>query len=390
MALVRLSRDLVEIATDIITDKFDDETIIYMSQTQLITDKEKRQQIMQLQQQVMQQQQMFDRLQQMAQQAAQPPPQLAPPGPPGGMGGPPPPGGMPMGGPPPPPGMGGPPPGPPPPSPEMLAQVIPQVQQALQQGQQIVQQLMAKPTWEQVMHFVRDVRSRAFVLDIETDSTILIDENTEKQRRMEFVGVMAQMLPQIAQMVTADPMNAGFCGEMLKFAVAPYRAGRAMDGAIDNFVMQFEAKAAQPKGDDPTTAQNKAAIEIEKMKSATAKEKIAADNAQHQAELQQKDAHKKMELASQEKIEREKMLAAQQDDAARAQVTNLKGMHEREKHQAKLIETNAGLQEAAAKLDITKQQAQFKRQDMADRANERRAMQAFKMTQPQPAPGVLR
>ena len=43
------------------------------------------------------------------------------------------------------------------------------------------------------------------MLDIETDSTIMADENAEKQRRTEFIGVLGQLLPQLS---TDDPGRA--------------------------------------------------------------------------------------------------------------------------------------------------------------------------------------
>ena len=47
------------------------------------------------------------------------------------------------------------------------------------------------------------------MLDIETDSTIMIDENAEKQRRAEFIGVLGALLPQLAQMIAAEPQDRG-------------------------------------------------------------------------------------------------------------------------------------------------------------------------------------
>ena len=64
------------------------------------------------------------------------------------------------------------------------------------------------------------------MLDIETDSTIMADEQAEKQSRTEFVG--CSVTTAAAQpMITAEPQTADFCGELLKFATAPFRAGRA-------------------------------------------------------------------------------------------------------------------------------------------------------------------
>ena len=167
--------------------------------------------------------------------------------------------------------------------------------------------------------FLKDNRAKAFTLDIETDSTIMIDENGEKERRGEFIGVLTQMLQQIGQMVTATPESAEFCGELLKFAVAPFRAGRALTGSIDQLIELMKAEQGKPKADDPTTAQNKTALEIEKMKDATNKEKNQVEAQMKQAEMQMRDQHEKAKLASAEKIKMAELQARQRDDAAKAQ-----------------------------------------------------------------------
>ena len=53
-------------------------------------------------------------------------------------------------------------------------------------------------------------RAKSFVLDIETDSTILADEHAEKQPRTEFVGVLAPLMPQLCHMITAEPRRPNF------------------------------------------------------------------------------------------------------------------------------------------------------------------------------------
>lgn len=340
--LVRLARDLVCITSEIITENFDEVTLIEMSQTQLPTAEMQRKQVMQITQQLDQQQQQITQVQQSPefQQAQQA-------------------------------------------NPDAVAQAMDQAQKLIQSGHDAIGKIMRKPNVEQVFKFLRDNRSRAFVLDIEIDSTIMIDENTEKQRRAEFTGVLAQLLPQISQMIMAKPETAEFCGELLKFATAPFRAGRALEGAIDGLVDLMTQQIGQPKGDDPTTAQNKAAIQIEQIKDATAKEKIKAEADTEAAKLKQADDHKKMELANQRTIEQMKLNAAGQDDQARAQQTNLKGMLDREKHQQDMIKVDAGIEQSRAKLDMQRESQTLKHNDMMAKANERRAMQQFKMTQPQ-------
>jgi hypothetical protein len=57
-------------------------------------------------------------------------------------------------------------------------------------------------------------------------------------------------------------------------------------------------------------------------------------------------------------------------------------MGDREKHQADMIKKDTEVQVAREKMDIARQQSQMKSQDMANRQQEREAMQQFKMMQP--------
>jgi hypothetical protein len=208
--MVRLARDLVEITCEIITEKFDDVTMVEMSQTQLPTNRMLEEKVAGMAQQLQGQ---HDQMMQMAQspqgaQMAQSDPQQA-------------------------------------------QQMMQQGQQQIQQGLEAIKKVQAQPTVDQVLKFLKDQRSRAFVLDIETDSTIVPDEQADKKSRTEFVGVLSQLLPQMAQMIAQEPKTAAFCGEILKFATAPFRAGRSMDGAIDELVEQMKAKADVPQGRRP-------------------------------------------------------------------------------------------------------------------------------------------
>lgn len=182
-----------------------------------------------------------------------------------------------------------------------MAQQNPQqAQQMLQQAEQQKQQLAQTVTLEKVIQFLRDQRMRPFSLEIETDSTIQPDENAAKQRTTEFLTAMGTALGQLAPMVAAEPQSSEFAGEVLKFAVTPFRAGRELEAAVDNFVDQMKQKAQRPK-EDPAAkaaemeAQAKAAEMQLKMKelelkSAEAMQKMQGDNASLQIELQQAQA----------------------------------------------------------------------------------------------------
>ena len=69
--MVRIARDLVEIACEIIVEKFDEVTMIEMSQTQLPTEQMQQQQAQQIQQQMQNQQMAMEKMQMQAQQDPQ-------------------------------------------------------------------------------------------------------------------------------------------------------------------------------------------------------------------------------------------------------------------------------------------------------------------------------
>jgi hypothetical protein len=380
--LVRIARDLVSITAEIITENFDELTIIAMSQTQLPTTKMQEKQARELSQQLQKQQQMLGMARQMMQQQQQqPPPGGPPPGGPTAPGAPPggppaaPPGGSPAG------ATAAPPGG----DPQAL---LAQAEAVIAEGHKALKKIIEAPTFDQVMELFRDSRTKAFTLDIESDSTIQLDENSEKQRRAEFVAVLAQLLPQLTQMIMVEPQTAGFCGEVLKFATAPYRAGRSLDGAIDDLVELMQTKAEAPKGPDPTTIQANTAKEIEAMKLGHAQQKDAQDAQLKQAEMAMRDRHEQMKIASNEKMKLADLNAKQGDGAEKAQAAQLKMMADREKHQADMVKKQADLQANAAKIDMQKQASQIKQQDMMAKQDERRAMAQFKMTAPPTRPGV--
>jgi hypothetical protein len=262
--------------------------------------------------------------------------------------------------------------------PEAAQQQMQQVKEQAQQIQQEIQNVAAKPNIDQVLELLRDQRSRGFILDIETDSTIMADENAEKQRRTEFMQMIGGVMTQLSQMIQADPDSIDLAGQILKFATAPFRAGRPLDAAIDDYVELRKDKSPGPRPDDPTTATNKTAIQIEKMKQDRQAEKDKADVQLKKQELDQKDQHERLKIQSSQQLKMMELQQKQADDAAKVQQTNQKAMHDREKHQADMLGKQFDVQADARKLQMMEAQQQAKAGDMQMRQQERQAAQAFK------------
>ena len=316
-------------------------TLIEMSQTQLPTEHMQQMQAMQIQQQMQNQQMATEKLQMQAQSDPQMQQMVQQ-------------------------------------KPEMVQQITQQFQQLQQSGQDSIKKILEEPNIDQVFYFLKSNRIRSFVLDIETDSTIQIDENAEKQRRTEFVQVLGGLIPQLSAMIAAEPKTAKFAGDILKFATAPFRAGRQLEGSIDELVEQMEGKADQPRPDDPTTAAMKTQKEIEQMKQDRQRETDKATLELKKQELQMRDEHEKAKIASNEKIKMAEITGRSQDDESRANLTNLKAMNDREKHQATMQEKNANMGLIAQKANTAALLAQQRQSDMAQRGQERRAQMQFK------------
>jgi hypothetical protein len=216
--LIRIARDLVRISAEIMAEKFSQNTMLEMSQMDLPTDADIRKQVRELEGQarsiqsqakaMIAQAQTNPQIQQMVQQN----PEQAE---------------------------------------QTLAKLEEEAQQQIQQLQSQAMEVQKTVTIDQVMEFLRDNKIRPFVLDIETDSTIFPDEMAEKQARSEFLTAFGTAMQQIAPLVTAVPESASFAAEILRFALAPFRGGRTLDAAIDEFADNMIAKASQPQPPNP-------------------------------------------------------------------------------------------------------------------------------------------
>ena len=186
---------------------------------------------------------------------------------------------------------------------QQVQEIAGQAQEQVGQIMEQIQKLQQQPTIEKVMAFLRDNKMRCFVLDIETDSTVAADEQMEKQQRTEFVTALSGMLVQFGPMLQAEPQMAPLFGGLLKFALAPFRVGRELDGLVDQGIESLTQKGQQPPPENPDVI--KAKTEDAKVQADIAKQaeelklKAAEDQRkqqEHQAELAAKEAKTQAEI----------------------------------------------------------------------------------------------
>lgn len=256
--IARFSRDLAEMAGEVIAEHFSPETITAMSGSDLTQEPppEMTAQMSQLQFQV----------QQLSQAPAVAPMAGAPA-----------------------PGV---PPGQPPANP-----ALERAQQALQQLQQQMQQYEMNKA---VLQLMRDDKTRSFRIEIETDSTIEPDEQKEKAARSEFVATVGDFMQKALPAVQMMPQMAPMLGEMLLFLVRGYRVGRSMEDLVEKSMGEIAQAAQGPKPPSPEEQKAQAQMAAIQAKSQAdqqaSQQKAQADQAKAQVEMQALQQKNQMEM----------------------------------------------------------------------------------------------
>lgn len=171
----------------------------------------------------------------------------------------------------------------------------PQEQQAKQMGQPVDM----PQSFVQALKLLKDDRLRSFHIDIETDSTIALNDAEEKESVTEFVGALASAFQAFAPAVQMAPELMPVVGETLLYATRRYRAGRSLEQSIEQAVAQIGQKAQQPKPPDPKMVQAQANAQSAQAKAEAEKVRSQADItiAQIDAQSAQADAAAKGQQA---------------------------------------------------------------------------------------------
>jgi hypothetical protein len=183
---------------------------------------------------------------------------------------------------------------------QQMQQAAQQQQQAMQAHQQQVQEYQAQMKKVQdAFALLANDDMRGYRIEIETDSTIQPDEDAEKQRRTEFVTAVGGLLQQAVPLLGAAPELAPLVGETILFTARGFRAGRQLEDVIEQAFKAVQDRLSQPPPQqaDPNAAmleakQKQAQIDIEHT---TAKNQL---DLQHKQEAHQLDLQIKGEQAN--------------------------------------------------------------------------------------------
>jgi len=222
--------------------------------------------------------------------------------------------------------------------------------------------------WPEALALLRNDRLRTFRVDIETDSTIAMDEATEKAERTEFLSAITGLFGQVQNVVQFSPDLMKPMLESALFAARAFRAGRALEGAFEQAIDRIlEAQNAPPPEPPPDYEGQKLQIEAQKVQGQMQIEmnKLQLDSQKSQANIQ-------VELQKLE-LEARRIMSEEQAKAFDAQLDKFKEDFKQfaetqrlqiEKFSAIASEREAILEEARLKQDQILQAAEMRQNKM--------------------------
>jgi hypothetical protein len=227
----------------------------------------------------------------------------------------------------------------------------------------------------QALQLLKDEPAKNFRIEVTTDSMIYQDEQQEKQDRMEFLSAVSGFLSQALPAAQATPELTPMLVEMLKFGVTAFKAGKGLEGLIDEtadkFRQQAKAQEGQPK--PPTPEQMKQQGEMQKLQMQS-QMKQQEMQAQMQLEQQKMQMQVEMERAKQEYQSQETQLRMQMEEQRNImdremeiKVAQMK-MNTERNTQVLLAHINNGAKIEVARIgadESTGEQAYMTEQDMA-------------------------
>jgi len=109
------------------------------------------------------------------------------------------------------------------------------------------------PLADQAIALLKSEPLRNYQIEVATDSMVELDEQQEKQSRMEFLQAAGGFLKQAVEAAQQVPELAPLMGEMLMFGVRGFKAGRPIEAAFESTVKAL----SQPKPQNPDPEQLK-------------------------------------------------------------------------------------------------------------------------------------
>jgi hypothetical protein len=167
----------------------------------------------------------------------------------------------------------------------------------------------------QALMLLKDEPAKNFRIEVTSDSMIYQDEQQEKADRVEFLTAVSGFMQTALPAAQAAPELTPLLMEMLKFGVTAFKAGKGMEGMIDETADKFRQQAkeqeGQPKPPSPEQQKMQMQMQIEQAKMQAEQQKMQMQQQIEQAKIA---GEIELEKAKQEFQSQENQLKFQLED----------------------------------------------------------------------------
>lgn len=210
--------------------------------------------------------------------------------------------------------------------------------------------------------------ARNFRIEVNADTMVEIDEQQEKENRVEFIQAQAQFMEKALPMAQASPEITPLIAALWKFGVQAFKVGKTIEGEFDKVIDQLTQDAQQPKPPpppNPAQIQADSNQKIEQGKAQFEQQKIQAQNqftqqleagkAQAAMQMKQMDAQTTAQAKQAEYQAQAQMRQAEMNHALQLEASKQEA--ETQRHMAELqakAQTEQAIAEAKNELELKK------------------------------------
>jgi hypothetical protein len=179
----------------------------------------------------------------------------------------------------------------------------------------------------QALDLLKNEPAKNFRIEVTSDSMIYQDEQQEKADRVEFLTAVSSFMQTALPVATTSPELTPLLMEMLKFGVTAFKAGKGMEGLIDETADKFrqQAKAAEGQPKPPTPEMQKL-----QMQSQMEQAKMQAQSQAKQAEMQMQMQLEQQKMQMQMELEKAKQEYQAQENQLKFQLEEQRNRMDRE------------------------------------------------------------
>ena len=158
----------------------------------------------------------------------------------------------------------------------------------LEQGEMMPLQQRQQIMFDAALKMLKNRPLRKFRIEIAADSLVQIDEQMLVENRLKFISNVSGYIEKVAvAMAQIDPKVAAIIGplsmDLLKFGVSAFKAGKTVEGSIDEAADKLKALAMQP----PPPPQPDPALQVAQVKAKAEERKaeLGVQTAEQKAQI---------------------------------------------------------------------------------------------------------